>query len=1593
MPKKIFKFLPLALFVIGAFLILAPSLASSADCVEYGDVCYQSSDCCAGLTCFLPEGQDSGGCQCEGRTCYYAEFDEASGKCTYTPLEGAPCSLGDDKVGQCIDVAGTMECREACQEKECYSVARDEDGDCAYTALSAGTTCDLGGGKEGQCVDVRGAMECREYCQERDCFTVGRDEDGNCTYQEAAEGTPCDLDGDGVPGDGTCQRGFDEKLWCVSSEGPPSDCDVCDHRVELQKCVGGVIYKCKIGIAWDCWEKDSECPDDKACCNPSGQWCDLCGLEDCDYAGGDLQKCEAGSGGSNAKVYRCSGDNKWRLARDCPTPNCDGNDCYYAPQDAVVQSLTCPETTCYPGETAEVKLSYSVYKETYISKSIVAVKYVLTGLWSENKTESPGEYSVTVPIDCDDLVGLRSIENNLIAKVEDDEEGCTFKYSSAPAMVDLNNEGAPPNVTWQWKHVRGEVTEYRLYNQARQLIVSLSPQDVCAGGIGSDCAWQETGIGVGARPNTPYVRMMQVCNANGCNPRDAATMPIPGCPTDRAAYQYMDMTATPIEPVKKAECTNITKTSITVNALADSSDGSFSNLYRCDSGILFKGGIHEAVTEKQASWTFNNLEPGKSYQFSVGPSYNAVRDPSGSAVVAECSTLSRTCDACGDGFFSNVCDEYECLNELGKGTGGCVFIDRTWPLPNLCLEIVDVPFQVQEAATGEPVAGVLVKVVEGSDLDKEKGSCVTDGAGACSVKLAETQRYTAFVQEDNYECQGTACVVGFTALPGQTVYLKPKEIIAPTETLTGFLVAIRSSYGIERIPNVNVQVFTAAGDFVTGCQGNNGYCSVILVPETDYIVQAEAHGYLCTDCPKPFRTSGSYMTVDVNMRQDPDACQYNACSEEERVQVQFRTYEKVDDVSQPVVGAEVKVFFAAALGGEAASCVSRPYTSKNGACEVQLCPYCKYYAKGSAEGYIDYGGYRAFDTFPNMRDTIWLKLTRVEDKEPVDCPDGYTCLSVEKARAECGLEVDVFPLEKDFSCTTDCKNQCAHLKEESRSDYYDCKEKCVDKCHAAEREQYCLDYNGLPQYYCFACLPDISLTKVSFEVIDIEKNTPVPNAIVKLCREEDYLGPGSCTAAVRQTGPGGEPCSIVVTDGRRYAVEVANYLMEDGSSVKIFTAQGETQTITLNVVPKEKPPELPSGIYCGEQYGPDYKCISNPIPFSDTVCPDGLDIKILTNDQYCLEGTIKAHYCVKCLGPGAPSLINCSHQYGTDYQCVVNPIPLSDAVCPGGLDIQILTQDYYCFGEDRRGSYCAKCLGAEPEVNEGDIGVGGGTVNSADGNIKVIFPSNAVAEDVVVVMTKRTASQSELNAASAVGKFIVNGVVYDLKAIAGSQRVFSFLQPVTVSITYAENPLIDEDSLVFAKFNESTSQWNVLPATIDKNNNTVTVQTTSFSGHALLFGAAAALDEPGTPGKKGEVCCGSNISSVKPNMGCDISAGLQCACDPDDDCEIGMLDNETRVRTRGRAGVCAEDGQTVICPPIPVPGIWEIVDRVVKWIFYIAAVIAPIMIILGAILLMTSAGIPEKARRGKLTVVWAIVGFAIVLIARVVVSLVINIVA
>lgn len=83
---------------------------------------------------------------------------------------------------------------------------------------------------------------------------------------------------------------------------------------------------------------------------------------------------------------------------------------------------------------------------------------------------------------------------------------------------------------------------------------------------------------------------------------------------------------------------------------------------------------------------------------------------------------------------------------------------------------------------------------------------------------------------------------------------------------------------------------------------------------------------------------------------------------------------------------------------------------------------------------------------------------------------------------------------------------------------------------------------------------------------------------------------------------------------------------------------------------------------------------------------------------------------------------------------------------------------------------------------------------------------------------------------------------------------------------------------------------------------------------------------------------------------------------------------------------CVE-GVIRITPPGP-QSIDELITRVTDYLFTIALVLAPAMIVIAAFLFVISGGDPQKIQQAKNMIFWTIIGFTIIMLSKGLISVI-----
>jgi len=151
---------------------------------------------------------------------------------------------------------------------------------------------------------------------------------------------------------------------------------------------------------------------------------------------------------------------------------------------------------------------------------------------------------------------------------------------------------------------------------------------------------------------------------------------------------------------------------------------------------------------------------------------------------------------------------------------------------------------------------------------------------------------------------------------------------------------------------------------------------------------------------------------------------------------------------------------------------------------------------------------------------------------------------------------------------------------------------------------------------------------------------------------------------------------------------------------------------------------------------------------------------------------------------------------------------------------------------------------------------------------------------------------------------------------------------------------------------------------------------------SLLILSIVFLSQTGFVLAVGQPCC--------TDADC-TGVGEGCLCEPDCSWNDGNGNGKVDPGELGgnkKLGACGPAGSVIFCPPSTIRSIEGLIRSVTDWIFKIAIIVAPLMLVIGAILFMTAAGNPERIKLGKKIIFWTVIGFLIVLFAEGIINLI-----
>ena len=93
----------------------------------------------------------------------------------------------------------------------------------------------------------------------------------------------------------------------------------------------------------------------------------------------------------------------------------------------------------------------------------------------------------------------------------------------------------------------------------------------------------------------------------------------------------------------------------------------------------------------------------------------------------------------------------------------------------------------------------------------------------------------------------------------------------------------------------------------------------------------------------------------------------------------------------------------------------------------------------------------------------------------------------------------------------------------------------------------------------------------------------------------------------------------------------------------------------------------------------------------------------------------------------------------------------------------------------------------------------------------------------------------------------------------------------------------------------------------------------------------------------------------------------------------------------GGSGDCptgtGQGGEFCLPNPLRTTSFVDLVNRLIGYLMLLASPIVAIMVIYGGFQILTAAGDPEKFKNGRQTILYAVIGFAVILLAKAIIAI------
>lgn len=96
----------------------------------------------------------------------------------------------------------------------------------------------------------------------------------------------------------------------------------------------------------------------------------------------------------------------------------------------------------------------------------------------------------------------------------------------------------------------------------------------------------------------------------------------------------------------------------------------------------------------------------------------------------------------------------------------------------------------------------------------------------------------------------------------------------------------------------------------------------------------------------------------------------------------------------------------------------------------------------------------------------------------------------------------------------------------------------------------------------------------------------------------------------------------------------------------------------------------------------------------------------------------------------------------------------------------------------------------------------------------------------------------------------------------------------------------------------------------------------------------------------------------------------------------GPCKNYCDAVARGDPNPTPPPGTACLCNPLRAERLADLINNILRFIFIIAVVVAPLMVVIGGFLFVTGVGNPQQIAQAKGILIWTAIGFGVILFAR-----------